>query len=136
MPDSKENQLEILCEIPLKIKIGEQNFKVHPLTFKRLVELKPHVQTIFEKVGGISQIDFSKGEFVGTIFDNIEALMEDILKAMKLVLVSENGFECTDDFLKEHLDTVKLGTVLGFLVKTSNLGETVKNVAILRGMVR
>lgn len=138
MPENKPDQLEILCEIPLVLKIGEESFTVRPLTFNKLMALKPHAEAIFKKIGGISELDFSSGEFIGKIFENIEGLAEDLFLAMKVVLTpsdSQAG-EITDEMLKEHLDTITLGKILGFLVKTSNIGETVKNVSVLRGMAK
>lgn len=138
MTEEKQSQLEILCEVPLKLKIGDGDFTVHPLTFNRLVKLKPHAEAIFKKVGGVAEMDFGSGEFIGTIFSKIEELAEDLFGAMKVVL-NPNGKpdgEITDEVLKEYLDTYTLGKILGFLVKTSNIGETVKNVSILRGMTK
>ena len=73
---------------------------------------------------------------IGKIFENIEGLAEDLFLAMNVVLVPNGSGKITDELLKEHLDTITLGKILGFLVKTSNIGETVKNVSILRGMAK
>lgn len=136
MSENKPDQLEILCEIPYPVKIGDQGFTVRPLTFNKLVALKPHVQAIFEKVGGVSKLDFNSPKLVNLLFENIEKLAGDLFAAMNVVLTPNGSGKVTNELLKEHLDTVTLGRILGFLVQTSNIGETVKNVSILRGMAK
>ena len=162
MPEEKQSQLEILCEVPLKVKIGDQNFIIRPLTFNRVIQCKSSIINILNEISNFDQLgeliikhatemmsqetgkDSEDGEstqtimegFLEQLFDNLQKVMDDVCTLMKVLLTASGDFEVTDDFLKEHLDTLTLGKILGFLVKTSNIGETVKNVSILRGMAK
>jgi hypothetical protein len=128
------DQLQILCQVPMKVKIGDKEFEVHPLTFKKLSELKPHIQTVFDKLGGLTAVSVEGGGFIKPILDNLDAVMESVLMAIQIVLRTKKGEEVEKEFLEENLDTLTLGKILGFVIKTCNIGETVKNVVILRAM--
>lgn len=127
-----ENQLQILCEIPLKIKISDRDFEVRPLTFKKIAELQPFVEKIVGKLDDFRIVDFMAGNWITPMLKNVTDVMEDLLDALEIVLIGDYDKE----FLRENLDTITLGKILGFLVKTTNIEETVKNVVVLRGMAK
>lgn len=134
MPEATD-QLQILCQVPMKVKIGDKEFEVRPLTFKKLSELKPYVEKLFEKIGNFGQMTVGEGGIIKPIMDNLDGVIDDLLGAMQIVLRSKDTAEVVDkEFLQENLDTLTLGKILGFVIKTCNIGETVKNVVILRAM--
>jgi len=134
MPEAIIDQLQILCQVPMKVKIGDKDFEVHPLTFKNLAELKPHIETIVDKIGGLAIIPAEGANFLRPILDNLDAVMDGVLDAVMVILQRKGNPEVDKGFLEENLDTLTLGKILGFVIKSCNIGETVKNVVILRAM--
>jgi len=137
----KPDQLSILCEVPLKVQIGDKEFKVYPLTLKKMKLLEPHASAIFEKVGGFTvgtDGSVSAQEIIKSILSNLSGIMEEMIKLVQILLKAKIGDEdlVTKEFLEENLDTLTLGTILGFVIKAANIGETVKNVVILQGMAK
>ena len=141
MEQEKTDQLSILCEVPLKVKIGDKEFKVYPLTLRKIKTLEPFASAIFQKLGGFGTgIDgsISTAEIIKNVLANLSDIMEEMIKLVQILLkVKVSDYDVvTKDFLEENLDTLTLGTILGFIIKSANIGDTVKNVVILRGMAK
>ena len=140
-PEVKPDQLSILCEVPLQVKIGDKDIEVHPLTLKKMKMLGPSITSIFDKVLGMQDKvkgDINQVALLRLVIDNLPNIMDEVLKTVQIILrkKSGDGDLMETEYLEENLDTVTLGTILGFIIKTSNLQETAKNVVILRGMAK
>lgn len=151
--ETKFTELEILCEIPLKIELDGKKFEIRPLVATKLIQMRPHIETILNAIleglmgrfkdtaelirqvqtGQLDEKDLI-GFALNAIYSSIDAGMECMRIAFR---PNAKGDDVVDlDFLKDHLDFFTAGKILGFLVKTSNIGETVKNVVILKALTR
>lgn len=103
--------------------------------------MEPYASAIFQKLGVFKEgIDGSiaASEIIKNILGNLSSIMEEMLALVQILLrVKASDEDIVDkEFLEDNLDTLTLGMILGFTIKSANIGETVKNVVILRGMAK
>ena len=108
MTENKPDQLEILCEIPLKVKIGECECTVRPLTFGKLIRSKSSIIGILNEISSIEQLAMSvvksatglmprqpdgkleteklpqMEDFFGQLFDKLESVMGDVCALIRV----------------------------------------------------
>ncbi len=147
--ENKLGHLEILCEIPLKVTIGDRDFEIRPLVPTKLVLMTPYLESIVnigldviqDKFGGLSGLitavskdEVVEKDIVKLLLTSLSSNIEKAMECFKIVLRPKaKGEDIVDtEFLMDNLETSTMALIVGFLVQTMNIGEAVKNVRILK----
>jgi len=144
MPD----ELKTLCQTPLKIKIGEKDFEVHPLNFIKIEKLREPLKEIYDKADSIQkQVEKKKTAIEEPDWDLIDSFrnLYDIFKFDSVFVITsillkrfgdEAEYPLSKEDAKKYLDVAIFNRILQFIAETASVDEAVKNVIILKGLLR
>lgn len=126
-------ELEILCEVPLKVHVGDEEIEVYPPTLAKLQAASEHWTNLLNKAMNLGEsADKPKGEKTGKdepgldiVLDQVYGLIEDVLPLVNIFLAPRGKVESkfTLDQLRSGLDVRDIRRILTFARESLQLGE-------------
>lgn len=133
------NEIEVLCEVPIKVHVGEQEVEVVPPTLAKLTAAVPYWSKVIEKAMSVIKKTDKKADgkkatemAVETMMKMIYDYVEDLLPVFKIYLAPRGKVdsEFTLVQLRDGLDIVDMRRILTFIRNGVNIGELIKNAVL------
>lgn len=126
-------ELEILCEVSLKVHVGDEEVEVYPPTLAKLQAASKHWTNLLEKAMGLGKLEDKPKEKkkgkdepdLDIVFDQIYGLIDDVLPLVNIFLAPRGKVESkfTLDQLRNGLDVRDIRRILTFARESLQLGE-------------
>lgn len=128
----EQKKLDILCDVPLKIHVGEEEIEVFPPTLAKLNAAAPLWAKLINKATDVAETlggDEKKEVDIEMVLKNIYKFIDDLLPIFKIYLAPRGKIDSkwTPDQLREGLDILDMRRTLIFIREGIQLEELLKN---------
>jgi len=123
---SNPNELDALCEAPLKVHVGEEEVEVYPPTLSKLNATVSFWAKLIERGAEKFKDTDAKNINIEIILKDIYGFVEDLLPILKIYLAPRGKIDSkfSIDQLRDGLDISDIKRIMKFV----QLGDLLKNV--------